>query len=65
VAENRHRLFRAGWWSTNLLLATALGSLLYSGWWEYSVRQYLRGFSDAIVPARQLPKSKSGRSWHG
>jgi len=58
VAENRHRLFRAGWWSTNLLLAIALGSLLYSGWWEYSVRQYLRGFSDAIVPATATPEEQ-------
>ena len=58
MAENRHRLFRAGWWSTNLLLATALGSLLYSGWWEYSVRQYLRGFSDAIVPAAAAPEEQ-------
>jgi len=51
-------LFRAGWWSTNLLLAIALGSLLYSGWWEYSVRQYLRGFSDAIVPATATPEEQ-------
>jgi hypothetical protein len=51
-------LFRAGWWSTNLLLAVALGSLLYSGWWEYSVRQYLRGFSDAIVPAAATPEEQ-------
>ena len=58
MAENRHRLFRAGWWSTNLLLAIALGSLLYSGWWEYSVRQYLRGFSDAIVPATATPEEQ-------
>ena len=58
MAENRHRLFRAGWWTTNLLLAIALGSLLYSGCWEYSVRQYLRGFSDAIVPASASPEEQ-------
>ena len=32
-----------------LLLASLLG-LVYSGGWEYSVRRYLDGFSDAIVP---------------
>jgi hypothetical protein len=32
-----------------LLLASLLG-LIYSGGWEYSVRRYLDGFSDAIVP---------------
>jgi hypothetical protein len=51
VAQTKYHLFRAGWWGTNLLLAVALGAVLYSAWWEYSVRQYLKGFSDAIVPA--------------
>jgi hypothetical protein len=32
------------------LLAAAFLSLLYAGGWEYSVRRYLDGFSDAIVP---------------
>lgn len=55
---SKHHLFRAGWWSTNLLLAVAAISLIYSGWWEYSVRQYLRGFSDAIVPAAASPQEQ-------
>ena len=55
---SKHHLFRAGWWSTNLLLAVAAASLIYSGWWEYSVRQYLRGFSDAIVPAAASPQEQ-------
>jgi hypothetical protein len=38
------------WWATNLLFCAAIVSLLYSGFREYSVRQYLDGFSDAIVP---------------
>ncbi len=33
-----------------MLLATAVLFLLYSCGWEYSVRRYLDGFSDAIVP---------------
>jgi transglutaminase-like putative cysteine protease len=32
--------------------------MIYSGWWEYSVRQYLRGFSDAIVPAAASPQEQ-------
>jgi len=58
VAQSTHRLFRVGWWSTNLLLALAVASLIYSSWWEYSVRQYLRGFSDAVVPASASPEEQ-------
>jgi len=53
-----HRIFRASWWSTNLLLVVAGVSLLYAGGWEYSVRQYLKGFSDAIVPASAPAEQK-------
>jgi len=38
------------WWSANLLLLVALVAVAYSAGWEYSVRRYLNGFSDAIVP---------------
>jgi hypothetical protein len=57
-STNEHRIFRAVWWSTNLLLAVAFASLLYSGAWEYSVRQYLKGFSDAVIPAASTPEQK-------
>jgi Transglutaminase-like superfamily len=57
--QNGHRCFRAFWWSTNLLLGIALFSLIYAGAWELSVRQYLRGFSDAIVPAAAGPEQKA------
>lgn len=43
-------MFRAFWWSTNLLLAVALIALAYAGVREFSVRRYLDGYSDAIVP---------------
>ena len=46
----RHRIFRAAWWTTNFLLAISTLAVIYSGGWEYSVRQYLRGFSAALVP---------------
>jgi hypothetical protein len=38
------------WWSGNVLLAAAIVAMLYSCVREYSVRRYLDGFSDAIVP---------------
>lgn len=38
------------WWSVNSLLILTLVALVYSGGWEFSVRRYLDGFSDAIVP---------------
>jgi len=43
-------MFRGVWWGTNVLLIVAVLGLLYTGAWEYSVRRYLAGFSDAIVP---------------
>lgn len=58
MGEIRHRVFRGAWWSTNLLFAAALISLIYAGGWEFSVRQYLSGFSDAIVPAAGTPVQK-------
>jgi hypothetical protein len=45
------------WWSSNLLLATAFVAMLYSCVREYSVRRYLDGFSDAIVP-NNLPQEQ-------
>jgi len=50
LPTRRHRIFRGVWWSVNSLLLVALLALVYSGAWEYSVRRYLDGFSDAIVP---------------
>jgi transglutaminase superfamily protein len=50
LPTRRHRIFRGVWWSVNSLLLVALVALVYSGGWEYSVRSYLDGFSDAIVP---------------
>jgi hypothetical protein len=50
LPTRRHRIFRAIWWGSNVLLAIALVAMLYSCAREYSVRRYLDGFSDAIVP---------------
>ena len=54
----RISLFRAVWWSSNLLLCISAVCLLFAGGWEYSVRHYLRGFSDAIIPAASSPEQK-------
>jgi hypothetical protein len=51
VAKSGHGIFRVTWWGANALLIAAVAGLLYSGVWEYTVRQYLDGFSDAIVPS--------------
>jgi hypothetical protein len=58
VPTPRHRVFRAAWWGSNLLLAVAFVALVYSCTWEYSVRHYLKGFSDAIIPAGYTPEQK-------
>ena len=46
----RHLIFRLVWRGVNLLLVVVLVSSVYAGIREYSVRRYLDGFSDAIVP---------------
>jgi len=58
VPTPKHRVFRAAWWNSNVLLAIAFVALLYSCTWEYSVRHYLKGFSDAIIPAGYSPEQK-------
>jgi hypothetical protein len=36
----------------------AVLGLLYSACWEYSVRRYLTGFTDAIIPANTAPEQR-------
>jgi hypothetical protein len=50
LPAKRHLIFRVVWRGVNLLLVAVLVSSLYAGVREYSVRRYLDGFSDAIVP---------------
>ncbi|OLC84678.1 MAG: hypothetical protein AUH66_00390 [Acidobacteria bacterium 13_1_40CM_4_57_6] len=57
MRTRRHRVFRGIWWSSNLLLAATFVAMLYSCVREYSVRRYLDGFSDAIVP-NSLPEEQ-------
>jgi hypothetical protein len=54
-----HRVFGFFWWATIALLAFALLATLFTGIWEHSVRQYLSGFSDAIIPEGSSPEQKA------
>ncbi len=45
------RLFKVAWYLVNALLIIAVAASVYSIGWEFSTRRYLKGFSDAIVPA--------------
>jgi|ERR1700735_736282 hypothetical protein len=47
----RHPVFRSVWLAVNVLLVVSLLLAVYSAGWEFSTRRYLKGFSDAIVPA--------------
>jgi hypothetical protein len=52
-------LFRYVWWPSNVLLVVSLGFTVWSAIWEYSVRQYLKGFSDAIIPEAASPYDRA------
>ncbi len=52
------RLFRAVWYTGNILLIFAVLLAAYSAVWEYSTRRYLRGFSDAVVPVSSSTEAK-------
>ena len=58
MPKSYHPIFRAVWWSSNLLLALAVIALVYSGVREFSVRRYLDGYSDAIVPNFVSPRER-------
>jgi hypothetical protein len=53
-----HPVFRLFWWVSNILLALSILATVSTGIWEHSVRQYLDGFSDAIVPEASSPRQK-------
>ena len=58
LAKLGHPIFRAVWWGSNLLLALSLFALVYASIRELSVRRYLDGYSDAIVPNFLPPQEK-------
>lgn len=58
LAGGKHIVFKLVWRTANLCLVVCLAGMVYSAGWEYSVRQYLNGFSDAIVPVPATPEQK-------
>jgi hypothetical protein len=46
-----HPIVRACWFAVNALLFVSFLAVIYSVGWEFSTRSYLKGFSDAIIPA--------------
>jgi hypothetical protein len=58
VSPRELALFRVLWRTVNGLLIFALLFVGYSSVWEYSVRRYLKGFSDAIVRSPASPEEK-------
>jgi len=53
-----HPIIRACWFAVNALLFFSLVAVLYGAGWEFSTRSYLKGFSDAIIPASDDPEQK-------
>jgi Transglutaminase-like superfamily len=58
LQESKHRMFRMLWRGSNLLLVLCAMLTIYAIGWEFSVRQYLHGFSDAIVSSDSTPEEK-------
>jgi hypothetical protein len=52
------KFFRVIWFAGNVLLILSILLVAYSVAWEYSTRRYLKGFSDAVVPASAAPEEK-------
>jgi hypothetical protein len=58
VLNQQERIFWAVWRICSLLLIASALLLAYSAAREFSTRRYLKGFSDAIVPAGSPPIDK-------
>jgi Transglutaminase-like superfamily len=52
------KLYQIVWRGVNVALVASLLALVYSAGWEYSVRRYLVGFDDAIIPANAGPEQR-------
>lgn len=55
----KYPLIRILWFTVNVFLLVSLGAVLYSFAWEFSTRNYLKGFSDAIIPSSDSPEQKA------
>ena len=52
------RLFHILWYATDVVLVLSLLCVIYGAVWEYSTTSYLKGFSDAVVPASGTDDAK-------
>lgn len=52
------RVLLVAWQMVNILLVLSFISSVFSIGWEFSMRRYLRGFSDALIPALGTPEEK-------
>jgi hypothetical protein len=52
------RVFYIAWYGINVLLVLSVLFAVYTFCWELSTRRYLKGFSDAIVPASAPTEQK-------
>jgi hypothetical protein len=57
-SEKEYRIFRSLWWLVNLLVVVTLLCTTWAGSREYSLRRYLSGFSNAIIPQADPPQEK-------
>ena len=53
-----HRIFRLFWWTTNALIVLSIIATFFTAEWEQSVRDYLQGFSDAVIPEASTPRQR-------
>ena len=60
AAVSRRAAWKTVWYISHVLLLVSLAWSVYSLAWEYSTRSYLRGFSDAVIPASAAPLEKIG-----
>jgi hypothetical protein len=54
----KHPFIRLCWFAANFVLAFSVLALACTAAWEFSTRSYLKGFSDAIIPAADDPEQK-------
>jgi hypothetical protein len=58
IIPNQAAIFRGLYRAINVLTIASLLFVGYALTWEYSVRHYLEGFSDAVVPQTAAPEEK-------
>lgn len=55
----RHPLIYVCWVAINCLLLVSFAATFYGIGWEFSTRSFLKGFTDAIIPASDNPEQKT------